>query len=139
MSRENRVPRPRGEHAVDHLLGQLEVAIMRRMWAHGSATVRDIRQHLQAEGRQLAYTTVMTVMSRLAVKGLLTRTRAGKTHVYHVALTEAEFLHDVAAQRVQGLIEEFGDLAIVQFLATVDELSPERRRQLERLAGGEVS
>lgn len=122
--------------AVAHVLGELELAIMRLMWARESATVREILGLLHANGRQLAYTTVMTVMGRLVGKGLLTRERDGKTHVYHSARGEAAYLQTVAAQRVQALIEEFGDLAIAQFLATVDELSPERRRQLERLGSG---
>ena len=42
------------------------------------------------------------------------------------------------AKRVQSLINEFGDLAIAQFLTTVNELSPERQRQLERVARGEM-
>lgn len=125
--------------AVEHILGELELAIMRLMWARGSATVREILRLLQADGRQLAYTTVMTVMGRLVSKGLLTRELDGKTHVYRTAQSEEELLQSVAAQRVQALVEEFGDLAIAQFLATVDELPPERRRQLERLADGDAS
>jgi predicted transcriptional regulator len=133
------MPEQDGSAAVEHILGELELAIMRLMWARGSATVREILRLLHADGRQLAYTTVMTVMGRLVSKGLLTRELDGKTHVYRTAQSEEELLQSVAAQRVQALVEEFGDLAIAQFLATVDELPPERRRQLERLAGGDAS
>ena len=128
----------REDKTVDHLLGDLEAAIMRRMWATETATVREIFDQLRANGRVLAYTTVMTVMSRLAVKELLTRELSGKTHVYRAALSEEQFLRAVAAKRVQSLINEFGDLAIAQFLTTVNELSPERQRQLERIARGET-
>ncbi|MDQ3780889.1 MAG: BlaI/MecI/CopY family transcriptional regulator [Chloroflexota bacterium] len=122
---------------VGHLLGDLEVAIMRLMWTRDSATVREILGLLQADGRLLAYTTVMTVMGRLAGKGLLARSLDGKTHVYRAAFNEQEFLRLTAAQRVQALVEEFGDLAIAQFMSTVEDLAPERRRQLEHLASGE--
>lgn len=128
----------REDKAVDHLLGDLEAAIMRLMWATETATVREIFDQLRANGRVLAYTTVMTVMSRLAVKELLTRELSGKTHVYRAALSEEQFLRAVAAKRVQSLINEFGDLAIAQFLTTVNDLSPERQRQLERIARGEM-
>lgn len=128
----------REDKAVDHLLGDLEAAIMRLMWAAETATVREIFDQLHANGRVLAYTTVMTVMSRLVVKELLTRELSGKTHVYRTALSEEQFLRAVAAKRVQSLINEFGDLAIAQFLTTVNELSPERQRQLERIARGEM-
>lgn len=111
---------------------------MRLMWSVDAATVRDIQQRLRADGRALAYTTVMTVMSRLSGKALLTRELAGKTHIYRAALTEEAFLRSVAARRVQALVDEFGDLAIAQFLTTVNQLSPERQRQLERIARGEA-
>lgn len=126
------------EKATDHLLGDLEAPIMRLMWETDTATVRDVVHLLRANGRPLAYTTVMTVMGRLTGKELLTRELAGKTHVYRAALTEEQFLRLVAARRVQALVDEFGDLAIAQFLATVNELSPERQRQLEKIARGEV-
>lgn len=123
--------------AVDHLLGDLEAAIMRLMWDLETATVRDIFHRLRAGGRPLAYTTVMTVMGRLAGKQLLARDLSGKTYVYRAALTEAEFLRAAAARRVQELVDEFGDLAIAQFLTTVHDLSPERYAQLERIAAGD--
>ena len=110
---------------------------MRLMWTVQTATVRDIFDLLRADGRSVAYTTVMTVMARLAGKQLLGRELAGKTHVYRAVLTEGQFVRAAAAQRVQALVDEFGDVAIAQFLAAVNDLSPERYQQLERIARGE--
>lgn len=126
-----------GNDATDHLLGDLEAPVMRQMWTRDVATVRDVLEALHAAGRQVAYTTVMTVMSRLASKGLLIRDLVGKTYIYRAAMDEQHFLQMAAAQRVQTLVAEFGDMAIAQFLTEVNGLSPERRRQLERLADGE--
>lgn len=122
------------DEVVDHLLGDLEAPIMRLMWARGPAPVREILDALNTGGRTLAYTTVMTVMSRLAEKGLLSRELRGKMHVYRPTATQEGFIRQVAARRVQELVAEFGDVAMAQFLAEVTELSPERRRQLEQLA-----
>ncbi len=122
---------------VDHLLGDLQAAIMRHMWTRHAATVRDLLGLLHKEGRTPAYTTVMTVMSRLATKGLLSRELSGKTHIYRATGSELDFLRSVAASRVQSLVDEFGDLAMAHFVAEVDVLSPERHRQLARLARGE--
>lgn len=121
--------------AVDRLLGELEALVMRQMWASEAATVREVLEALRAMGRRIAYTTVMTVMSRLTTKGLLQRDLVGKTHLYRAAMTERQLLRMAAARRVQSLVAEFGDVAIAQFLAEVDGLSPDRRRQLEELAG----
>lgn len=125
---------PREDEMVNHLLGDLESPIMHLMWERPSATVREILVALEASGRRLAYTTVMTVMGRLAEKGFLQRERVGKSHVYRAAMSREMFLRHAADQRVHELVEEFGDLAIARFLIEVSGLSPERRRQLERLA-----
>ncbi len=127
----------RQDDTVDHLLGDLEAAIMRLMWTVNAATVRDIFDLLRADGRSLAYTTVMTVMARLTGKELLARELSGKTHVYRAVLTEEQFVRATAAKRVQALVDAFGDVAIAQFLTTVSELSPERYEQLERIARGD--
>lgn len=127
------------DETIDHLLGELEAAIMRIMWSVDSATVRDVFALLRDNGRPLAYTTVMTVMGRLVGKELLTRELTGKTHVYRAELSEDQFVREAAAKRVQALIEEFGDVAIAQFVAAVNELSPERYAQLERIARGAES
>lgn len=129
----------RDERATNHLLGDLESAIMRLMWEKQEATVREIATSLKQQGRDLAYTTVMTVMGRLVVKDLLTRELTGKTHIYRAAMTEDDFTRSVAARRVQALVDEFGDLAIAHFLRTVNELTPERQEELERIARGELS
>lgn len=110
---------------------------MRQMWGREAATVREVLEALRAAGRQVAYTTVMTVMGRLNAKGLLVRDLVGKTHVYRAAMDEDQLLRAAASRRVQSLVEEFGDIAIAQFLAEVNGLSPERRRQLLDLAGGD--
>lgn len=131
--------RRRDDEVIDHLLGDLEAPIMRLMWDRPTATVRDILEELRAGGRSVAYTTVMTVMARLATKGLLTRERAGKQHVYRATTTREAFLRQVATQRVQELVDEFGDFAMARFVAEISHLSPERRRQLERLAADEAT
>ena len=121
------------DQMVGHLLGDLEAPIMRLMWQHPTATVREILAALDAGGRPLAYTTVMTVMSRLSEKGLLSREKLGKSHRYRATMSREAFLQHAAAQRVQNVIAEFGDFAIAQFLNEVSALPPSRRRQLERL------
>ncbi len=132
-------PKRRDDEVIDRLLGDLEAPIMRLMWERPAATVRDIFNELNARGRTVAYTTVMTVMSRLATKGLLSRERVGKHHVYRATTTREGFLRQVATRRVQELVDEFGDLAIARFVAEIKHLTPEHRRQLELLADDEAS
>ncbi len=123
----------RGE---DKFLGSLEAQVMDRVWSRGTATVRDIVEDL-ARTRQLAYTTVMTIMTRLHEKGLLRRTRDGKTYVYRPALSRAQFRARLSRDIVRGLVAEFGDVALAQFLAALDEVDERHKRALERLARDE--
>src|SRR5439155_924565 len=62
----------RNAKAEEKFLGPLEAEVMDRLWKRRSATVRDIVEDL-GRSRQLAYTTVMTIMTRLHAKGLLAR------------------------------------------------------------------
>ena len=66
-------------------LPALELECMKAVWALGEATVEDVRARLLPE-RPLAYTTVMTVMGRLARKGLVTRPTRGRAPVYASAV-----------------------------------------------------
>src|SRR3989454_503838 len=118
-ARDNRaVRRPdlrrlrRPEKAEEKFLGPLEAEVMDRLWKRRSATVRDIVVEL-ARTRELAYTTVMTIMVRLHEKGLLERVRDGKTYVYRPAFTRAE-------QRIARGPEDTADVvaALVLILAS---------------------
>lgn len=60
--------------------GDLERAVMEAVWEGGPSTARQVAQRLA--GRELAYTTVLTVLGRLQRKGLLRRHRDGRAHVY---------------------------------------------------------
>jgi predicted transcriptional regulator len=61
-------------------LGDLERAAMEVVWEHGAVTGRQVAEQLAA--RDLAYTTWLTVLSRLERKGLLRRDRRGRAHTY---------------------------------------------------------
>lgn len=55
---------------------------MSALWTNGRATVAEVRQALENRGRKLAYTTVLTVMDRLARKGVVERRKDGRAGVY---------------------------------------------------------
>ena len=127
---------PQHESGADHLLGDLESAIMQFIWTAGEVTVRDVRAALRPS-RPLAYTTVMTVMSRLATKGILATRKRGKSYLYHAALTRGELVEQRAHAAVRQVLENFGDLAIAQFLRELDAVDPERLEAVHALAAKE--
>jgi len=70
--------------------GELEAAVMRQLWAAGEpVTVRQVHTALTQE-RDLAYTTVLTVMEKLHRKGWLRREPQGRAHVYQAVTTREE-------------------------------------------------
>lgn len=72
-------------------LGELERAAMEVLWDHGSPMlVRDVVNALS--GRDLAYTTVMTVLTRLAAKGFVQRQPDGRAWRYSPVASREEYV-----------------------------------------------
>lgn len=67
------------------LLPPLELAAMRSLWRLERATVAEVRQAMESE-RDLAYTTVLTLLDRLAQKGAVSRRKRGRGFVYEPVL-----------------------------------------------------
>jgi predicted transcriptional regulator len=112
----------------DSVLGPLEAEVMRAVWAAGEAvTVRQVERRLNAKRKEpLAYTTVMTVMARLADKEILRRRRNGRSYEYEAAV------EDAAEIAVRGVMRDFGDAAVAHFLDEA-RADPKVMRRLERL------
>ena len=133
------MPRPRYHQItrpspkVDKFLGSLEAVIMSYFWGNGSGTVRDVVNYL-GPSRASAYNTVMTVMTRLADKGLLARNLEGNTYHYRTAQSREEFLGDVSGGIVDDLLADFGEVAIAQFLTRIEHVAPDKLAALLELA-----
>jgi len=98
--------------------GGLEAEVLGALWASESPmSPGDVQRALQGD---LAYTTVMTTLTRLYEKGLLARERgAGRAYVYQPVSEEAGYL----ASGMRALLEAGHDHSAV-FSRFVDELSP---------------
>jgi len=110
------------------VLGPLEAEVMEILWAADEPmTVRQLLERINRRRKPpLAYTTVMTIMSRLVEKEILSRTKQGRGYVYQAAAS------DPAAIAVRSVMRDFGDAAWAHF---VDEAraDPEALRRLQRL------
>lgn len=85
-------------------LAPLELECMNALWFLEEARVRDIRQELMAT-RPRAYTTIMTIMDRLAQKGIVARRKAGKAYLYRANLTAEQARAHAIEQVVDGFFE----------------------------------
>jgi predicted transcriptional regulator len=97
-----------GDGGLDRVLGPLEADVLRAIWAAGHpVSVRELMDRLNANRREpLAYTTVMTVMARLADKDVLRRRQQGRAYVYEAAV------EDAAGIAVRNVVRDFGDAAV---------------------------
>ena len=108
---------------------------MDEVWRRKQASVKDVMDALNRKSEPpRAYTTYMTVMRRLNDKELLDRTRTGRHDTYAPRLSREQYQELRARAQVEGLVDEFGDLALAHFARSLNGLDPERRRQLRRLA-----
>ncbi|MBI4219256.1 MAG: BlaI/MecI/CopY family transcriptional regulator [Chloroflexi bacterium] len=121
------------ERVLDRLLGPLERAVMVVVWAKGQVTVRDVHDSL-SRNRKIAYTTVLTVMSRLAQKKVLEREAQGTQHLYHARLSLSQFVDEASRVEVERLLADYGDLAITHFLHAASAVHPDLLDRLRRVA-----
>jgi predicted transcriptional regulator len=83
-------------------LGPLELRMLDGLWARGSATVREL---VESDYPDLAYTTLMTTLDRLFKKGLLTRTEEGRAFRYAPRMTREDLHREAASHALRQLLD----------------------------------
>jgi predicted transcriptional regulator len=110
-------------------MGALEAAVLEQVWARPTGvTPRQVLEQLE-DG--LAYTTVMTILNRLWVKGVLERDRQGRAFRYQPVFSESELV----ASRMAKALEVASDreATLSRF---VEDLPPEDEAHLRSLLSG---
>jgi predicted transcriptional regulator len=115
----------------EHGVGPLELKVLGVLSEDEPASVADVRTRLASAGSPLAYTTVMTVLSRLFEKGLAVRTKDGPRYLYGPARRSRGVLGDMLG-RVREAMGSARAPAVVALLEAED-LSTEELRDLRRL------
>ncbi len=123
-----------GRPSVDAVLGPLGAAIMRILWAEDDAALATVVERLGEGQRRPAYTTVTTILSRLKERGLVERTRRGRTAVYRALISEAQLVEATSEQAVDKVLARFGDTALRHFATRLGDIDPGLRRELIELA-----
>ena len=121
-----------GERPARRPAGGLEAEVLAALWAIGRPlTPREVQREL---GGELAYTTVMTTLTRLHDKGAVDRRRSGRAYAYTAVLDQA----GIAASRMREMLDDGQDRRAV-LAHFVDSLSAQDERLLSELlrdAGG---
>lgn len=109
------------QRGLARVFGELEAAVMDVIWGLGEASVAEVCQRLSAGAN---YKTVMTVMNRLVTKRVLRRQRASRAFIYRPVETRAAFEQRLSRQVAEGLVLDFGDLAVAQFVDALSAVDP---------------
>ena len=110
-----------------------ELAILRVLWEHGAATVRQVHEVLSRE-RPAAYTTALKMLQIMTEKGLVRRDETDRTHIYQARLsqeqTQRQLVRDLLDRAFGGSSSKLVMQALATRRASADELT-EIRKLLE--------
>jgi len=114
-----------------HRLGHLQFAILTELWRRGEATVAQVHETLGKE-RNLALTTIGTMLRRLEARRLVRHRQEGRVFVYRPAVRE----NDVSRSMVSDVVERVFDgsaSALVSQLLREGDFDPRELSDLRRL------
>jgi predicted transcriptional regulator len=104
---------------------------MKALWEVGTGTVADVRGELGRRGNDLAYTTVMTLLTRLAGKGAVAVDKAREPFVYRPAQRRESVLRDRLREFVREVFDGKAD-SLVLNLVEDESLTREELRAIEK-------
>lgn len=123
-------------------LGSLEQHIMKYLWKKHTSTpftVREIADSLDARKTtgtnktEYAYNTILTVITHLYKKGLLSRNKHGKTCVYRVDVSENAFVQQASAELFAQMQKQHGALAVAHFANIMESVDPKILRDAKEM------
>ncbi|MFO0953317.1 MAG: BlaI/MecI/CopY family transcriptional regulator [Isosphaeraceae bacterium] len=115
-------------------LSDAEREVLKALWGHGPATVRQLNGVLGGQGRSWAYTTVLTLLQRLQGKGYVVSDGAasGSAHVFRASVSRDELLE----QRLKDTADELCDGSAAPLLLALvqgNRFSAEELARLRRM------
>jgi predicted transcriptional regulator len=108
-----------------------ELRVMKALWEVGAGTVAEVRAELGKRGQELAYTTVMTLLGRLAAKRAVAVDKAREPFVYRPAHRRESVLRDRLREFVREVFDGQAD-SLVLNLVEDESLSRAELRAIER-------
>lgn len=127
--RERSIPDP--SHAVTTSLTDLQLAIMRILWDRAEATVVEVQTRLRPE-RDLAQTTIATLLSRLEKRGVVEHRLDGRQFVYRPLVTEQEVRRSMVSE-LTTLLFDGSPEALMSHLLRSREMAPGDLDRVKRM------
>ena len=110
---------------------ELELEILKVLWNGGPSTVREVREAL-SDTRDLAYTSVMTMMSIMTDKGYLRRTKKGGGYVYRPKVDRTRTMGDMLGDTVDRVFDGSAKAAVLHLIES-GEIDETELEELHRL------
>ncbi|MEX0599540.1 MAG: BlaI/MecI/CopY family transcriptional regulator [Rhodothermales bacterium] len=108
--------------------GETEMEVLQHVWELERASVADVRERI-LQHRDIAYTTVMTVLKNLMEKGYLDYEKEGNSYIYFPRESAADVQHSVLRSLLKKVFNN-SPAALVQSLVKSEELSGAERKQI---------
>ena len=116
-------------------LGPLGQRVMERLWHNGPGTVGEVLETLNDQAaRPLAYTTVMTILTRLHERGIVTREKVVRQYRYIAAFSQTELGAEIGRRELQKLIDRHGVSSLAAFATELGGPDDELALRLRELA-----
>ncbi len=108
-----------------------ELRVMKALWELGKGSVAEVRAELQQRGNELAYTTVMTLLGRLAAKNAVLVDKTREPFVYRPAHRRESVLRERLREFVRDVFDGQADSLVLR-LVEDESLTREELREIER-------
>ncbi|MFS0724288.1 BlaI/MecI/CopY family transcriptional regulator [Paenibacillus sp. 1P07SE] len=122
------------EEGLHRFFGSLEARVMTVVWAHEKLTIKQVHEKLDDQA-PISLNAVMTVMIRLADKGILQKETTGggrnRLTFFYPVQTEEQFILEQTRVVTEGLMEDFGPLMVNHFIDQLDSADPDLIKKLE--------
>lgn len=109
-------------------LAQGEHEVMKVLWAHDAMTVRQVMWHLHQRGRHVAYTTVLTFLQRLELKGSVKSDRSGVAYIYKPAISRER----ITGQKLRDVMQLLFDGAAAPMVLQLMQSETFTRSELDQ-------
>lgn len=119
------------EKGLNRFFGSLEARIMDILWKNHEMTIKQVQQKLEVE-KTVNFNTVMTVMNRLAEKGILKKSITGRSSLYQPVLSKECFLETQSKELTHELMDEFGSVVVTHMLDALDDIDENLLEKLEQ-------
>lgn len=123
----------------EQVLGELEAKVMQIFWEEADfTTIKKVHQVISEE-RDLAYTTVQTIIDRLFQKGLLKKLQRGRSFIYAAHIDKNEFETQVSNKFIDAIAGNLNDNSLAYFVEVLDDVDKSKLEYLAKLIGQKLS